>query len=58
MHLDTLTLPSSTMSRLKALIATKTSAHLYIFVAPEEQTASTIAKAFLLDWLGAKPAPL
>jgi hypothetical protein len=52
MHLDKLLLPQVTCERLKMLLTAKTSAHLYIFVAPLSQGASSTAKAFLLDWLG------
>lgn len=56
MHLDTVLNNSSTLDRLKMLLSLKAHAHLYLFVAPTEQAASTTAKAFLLDWLGASPA--
>lgn len=51
MHLDTVIGPSPTRDRLTSLLSAKTSAHLYLFVAPTESAASTTAKAFLLDWL-------
>lgn len=53
MHIEAVLPPSLTLDRLKMLLSAKTSAHLYLFVAPTEQSSSTIAKAFLLDWLGA-----
>ena len=51
MHLESTLVPSVTRDRLTKLSSSKKCAHLYLFVSPTEDSASTTAKAFLLDWV-------
>ena len=53
MQLESVLEPSLTRDRLMRLASSQRCAHLYLFVAPVEDVASAVAKAFLLDWLGA-----
>jgi hypothetical protein len=46
-------LSPSLQKRLSRLASSTTLAHLFIFVSPSAEVASTVARSFLLDWLGA-----
>jgi hypothetical protein len=54
-HLASVDLPAPQKERLQRLIERRTFAHLWVFVSPTAQTATDVARAFLLDWLGAPP---
>jgi hypothetical protein len=52
-HLEAVELPKALKERLRRLIVRRSFAHLWVFVSPTAQTATEVARAFLLDWLGA-----
>ena len=52
-HLASIELPKAVKERLQRLIESRSFAHLWVFVSPTAQTATDVARAFLLDWLGA-----
>ena len=52
-HLASIDLPKTLKERLQRLIERRSFAHLWVFVSPTPQIATDVARAFLLDWLGA-----
>ena len=52
-HLESVDLSYSLRQRLQGLVTRQKIAHLWILVSPSIDAATTVARAFLLDWLGA-----
>lgn len=55
-HLQTLDLPAKLTHRLQTLAASAKVAHLWVFISPTSEMATSVARAFLLDWLASPPA--
>ena len=52
-HLDAIDTNASVKQRLQTLIARPSISHLWVMVSPSADVAANVARAFLLDWLGA-----
>jgi DNA polymerase III delta prime subunit len=50
-HLESARVPDVLKERLQRLAASNKVAHLWVFVSPDSDMATSIARAFLLDWL-------
>ena len=54
-HLEELPISELTRKHLQKILSQKSIAHLWLFVSPVSEVATDIARAFLLEWLGARP---